>query len=137
MMSNALARYTVIPAKAGIQEPDVPSLPLETRASRTLQTVMAHEPVSEAALRTLLDWLDKVRIGLWLGDMMRNKDFLSVERYFHISQRMGQKDRCAFLFTSRSPEKVLLLPGYSLSCFIFIHFVWITYHWIIPSKHFG
>ena len=31
MMSNALARYTVIPAKAGIQEPDVPSLPLDPR----------------------------------------------------------------------------------------------------------
>ena len=77
---------------------------LETQVSQTLQMLLAQQPVSEAALSALLDWLDKVRIGLWLGDMMRNKDYVVVKRHFHISQRIGQKDRCAFFFIADNPE---------------------------------
>ena len=40
---------------------------LETAAGRIVGQILNDEPVSGDNLSTLLDWLDKVRVGLWLG----------------------------------------------------------------------
>jgi hypothetical protein len=40
-----------------------------------------------------LDWLDKVRIGLWLGYFYLEKNFVGIEPRFHIIQRLGLYDR--------------------------------------------
>jgi len=43
----------------------------------------------------LLDWLDKVRIGLWLGYHALHKEIF--EPNFHIDSRLGKKDRLAII----------------------------------------
>jgi hypothetical protein len=43
----------------------------------------------------LLDWLDKVRIGLWLGYHMLHKEVF--EPKFRIDARLGKKDRVAII----------------------------------------
>ncbi|QJB40179.1 hypothetical protein HF324_20875 [Chitinophaga oryzae] len=54
--------------------------------------ILEKKPINEIEINTLLDWLDKIRIGLWLGSLLLEKtdDF---ERNFHIKQRMGASDR--------------------------------------------
>ena len=46
----------------------------------------------------LLDWLDKVRIGLWLTHLNLNRNFTNISPMFHISQRVGTKDRMAAIY---------------------------------------
>jgi hypothetical protein len=90
---------------------------LEGRISVTVQRLLAGEPISEIALSEFLDWLDKVRVDLWLGDMMRNKEYVSVERHFHVSQRVGRKDRFMLLFNSHDAERGFTFAGTFLPAF--------------------
>lgn len=46
----------------------------------------------------LLDWFDKVRIGLWLWSITLDEVLDDVEPKFHIEKRMGNKDRCLFIY---------------------------------------
>lgn len=46
----------------------------------------------------LLDWFDKVRIGLWLWSITLGKTLNDVLPKFHIEKRMGNKDRCLFIY---------------------------------------
>ncbi len=46
----------------------------------------------------LLDWFDKVRIGLFIGNMILNKDLPIPNPKFFIDQRVGAKDRCVLVY---------------------------------------
>src|SRR5215472_6482500 len=40
---------------------------LEARAEQVVRKLLGHQAVRESDLMLFLDWLDKVRVGLWLG----------------------------------------------------------------------
>lgn len=66
---------------------------LELSAKGVLEKVLNTAPVSQKELSVLLDWFDKVRVGLWLGFNQLSKNFLDIEPQFHIERRIGQFDR--------------------------------------------
>ena len=46
--------------------------------------LLAYLPLSSEELILLLDWLDKVRVGLWLGYLYLDKNPLGIDPMFHI-----------------------------------------------------
>ncbi len=66
---------------------------LEANVKKTMMSVLNAETISAPALSELLDWFDKVRIGLWLGMRLLDRDVAGVEPNFHIETRLGRHDR--------------------------------------------
>lgn len=66
---------------------------LEAGAEQVVRKLLAHDAVNAYDLMLLLDWLDKVRVGLWLGYFYLDKNFAGIEPRFHIIQRLGSYDR--------------------------------------------
>jgi hypothetical protein len=66
---------------------------LEGRAKSVLESVLASQPLSREDLSTFLDWLDKVRIGLWLGYLYLDRNPVGIFPKYHIAKRLGQLDR--------------------------------------------
>lgn len=66
---------------------------LETKAEQVVRRLLAHQAVDTYDLMLFLDWLDKVRVGLWLGYFYLEKNFVGIKPSFHIIQRLGLYDR--------------------------------------------
>jgi len=66
---------------------------LEAKAKQTINLVLSANSISVLALSEMFDWFDKVRIGLWLGMRLLDKDIANVQPNFHIETRIGQHDR--------------------------------------------
>ncbi len=67
---------------------------LEGKTQAIFGQLFAEGDVTPEDLLTLLDWFDKVRVGLWLWRLAMNGT--PMIRKFHITQRMGLKDRLLF-----------------------------------------
>jgi hypothetical protein len=93
---------------------------LEGKAKHVVISLLEDSEISENELSLFLDWIDKVRIGLWLGDMLRNPDQNFVQPNFHISDRIGQKDRAVFFLKTDDDEKGI---GYTGTATLAFHFV--------------
>lgn len=78
---------------------------LEDLAKSTIESILIEKPVSANEIEILLDWLDKVRIGLWLaGRMIGTNVFRAMQPKFHIADRIRWGDRWARL--TLLPESV-------------------------------
>lgn len=66
---------------------------LEEIIKQVFVRVLAHEPLGANDLILLLEWLDKVRVGLWLGYLYLNKNPMGISPSFHIESRVGRADR--------------------------------------------
>lgn len=64
--------------------------------------ILNEESILSEEVSTFLDWLDKVRIGLWLGMIQLDKNYADIESNFHIETRISQYDR--LLITEKSDE---------------------------------
>jgi hypothetical protein len=71
---------------------------LEGRAKAVILRMLSLKEVSSADLDTLLDWLDKVRIGLWIGLLFLNKNYRDLTPQFHIKSRVAAKDRVLVIY---------------------------------------
>ncbi|MBL7890737.1 MAG: hypothetical protein JNL24_14385 [Bacteroidia bacterium] len=67
---------------------------LESRVKIVIQKLLEKLSLSEMEINDLLDWLDKVRIGIWLGHIQLDKQD-DLKPNFHIKQRLGVSDRMA------------------------------------------
>lgn len=65
---------------------------LEARTKIVVLKLTQKEGLNEEEINDFLDWLDKVRIGLWLGHILLNK-WYDFEPNFHIKQRIASSDR--------------------------------------------
>ncbi len=71
---------------------------LEKGAKHFVESLFSCSEVKEDEFSLFFDWLDKVRVGLWLADIQRNSENVFIgSKNFHINDRVGQKDRCLFL----------------------------------------
>jgi|GEM_PF-5993921 len=75
---------------------------LESDAKFAYLSLKEGAELSDAEIRTLLDWLDKVRVGLWLWLIEHTKDSVGTQPKFRINQRVAAKDR--LLLALRYPE---------------------------------
>ena len=66
---------------------------LEAGAERIVRRLLDHQAVDTYDVMLLLDWLDKVRVGLWLGFFYLHKNLAGIEPRFHITHRLGAFDR--------------------------------------------
>ncbi len=65
---------------------------LEGQASSIMKSICQDEPINSYEYIKLLDWFDKVRIGLWLG-WRYHQGLTDLPRNFAISDRIAKKDR--------------------------------------------
>lgn len=66
---------------------------LETRVKPIFVRLLSNKPLASDDLILLLDWLDKVRVGLWLGYLYLDKNPMGINPSFHINSRIGRFDR--------------------------------------------
>ena len=75
---------------------------LEYLAKGVFEKLLSESTVSASEVEILFDWLDKVRVGLWLaGRMLGTNIFRAANPRFAIADRIGLEDRWA---------KITLLP---------------------------
>ncbi|MFT4764466.1 MAG: hypothetical protein ACI9OH_001560 [Oleispira sp.] len=84
---------------------------LEGKVKPILERILNKEQVTTEALSLFLDWLDKVRIGLWLGMIQLDKNYADVDPNFHIETRISQYDRMLIVEKSDSDRSKLNLGG--------------------------
>ncbi|MDE2184198.1 MAG: hypothetical protein KGJ78_14355 [Alphaproteobacteria bacterium] len=72
---------------------------LERRVKPTVEALLRREALPASAYITLLDWLDKVRIGVWLLRHMIEKHPIKITPNFHIASRIAEKDRMLAVYT--------------------------------------
>jgi hypothetical protein len=68
---------------------------LEAQAKKAMEALFAGKSLQVSLCYWLLDWLDKVRIGLWLAFNTLHKEFFQPK--FRVDQRLGKKDRIAII----------------------------------------
>lgn len=74
---------------------------LESATKPIIIKMLRNQGLSARELNLLLMWLDKVRIGLWLGcTQYLDKNFFGVTPKFYIKQRTGRADRMVAIYKS-------------------------------------
>jgi hypothetical protein len=84
---------------------------LETRVKPSIEALLRREPLPVSAYVEILDWLDKVRIGIWLTRHMIENHPREITPHFHISARIGEKDRMVAVYPFDSENKDINLFG--------------------------
>ena len=84
---------------------------LEAGAKVVVHKMMSEDCLAESELSTLLDWFDKVRIGLWLGYLYLDENPLGISPHFHVARRMRQHDRMIAIFRADGNTKNLTFVG--------------------------
>ncbi len=84
---------------------------LEGRAKSYVTKLIAAEPLTAQQWDDLLDWFDKVRVGLWLGMRLFSQELQLMPPKFHINQRIGRKDRCVLIYRINSDHNRLIMHG--------------------------
>lgn len=84
---------------------------LEADTQKVLTKVLTDQKINVDETRTLLDWFDKVRIGLWLGYLYYNKQLETLDPKFYINDRIGQKDRALFVYKCKGEEEGINIVG--------------------------
>jgi hypothetical protein len=97
---------------------------LENRAKLVITSLDRMEAVNESDIDTLLDWLDKVRVGLWLGYNYLDKNLAAISPKFHIKTRIKTRDRLVIIQRLRDAPNGINFTGadsisfqYIPSCF--------------------
>ena len=91
---------------------------LECKVKAVVINILDGKSVSAADLNLLLDWFDKVRIGLWLGALCLKKQVDEFSPHMHIESRMGLKDRVLIIERQNHSEKRLSFVGAAQQTFL-------------------
>lgn len=90
---------------------------LESATQPVIAALLNGESLRSVELCTLLDWLDKIRVGTWLGLRQLNSDPAGVNPEFGISKRVGLHDRLVVIYECDSPGPSLQFMGGSSPIF--------------------
>ena len=66
---------------------------MEAQCKDIITKIMDGASLTAPEISLLLDWFDKVRIGLWLGDLYLSKQVDVYDPHMHIASRVGLKER--------------------------------------------
>lgn len=80
---------------------------LEEKAKDVVIDILEERALNASAMDLFLTWLDKVRIGLWLGYRYLDKDFYGIEPKFHINTRIRNKERMVLIYKTYDNQKGL------------------------------
>ena len=97
---------------------------LEATTKTIIEKILLSDNLSATDFNVLLDWFDKVRVGLWLGYQYLDKNPAGIEPKFYIESRIGVNDRMLAIFHADTDTKGLTYIGcdfpsftYTPSCF--------------------
>jgi hypothetical protein len=92
---------------------------LEIKAENVVNKLLQRKSLSSDEFEILFDWLDKVRIGLWLGSLMFFKNPIGIVPKFGITER-PKKDRIIFISLTSQKSKRLNFSGFNDPLFQFL-----------------
>lgn len=100
---------------------------LESTVKPILIKLLSESPLTNIDLHYLLDWFDKVRVGLWLGFYYLDKNIGCITPRFHIQTRITAHDRMLHIVKVENTGKELSFRGcdtlsfhFAPSCFSMI-----------------
>lgn len=70
---------------------------LEVKAKTVFLKLFDEEPLTGDDCETLLDWFDKIRIGMWLAGLNLHGNKLGISPKFYISTRIARHDRLLYI----------------------------------------
>lgn len=91
---------------------------LENKASIVVNSILNKENLNQNDFITLLDWLDKIRIGMWLAIMYRDNNAFQIEPNFYISQRLRKSDRLVRITRTSHSAQRLTISGVNTPAFM-------------------
>jgi hypothetical protein len=92
---------------------------LEGLIKPIIEKILSDKYITVPEIDILLDWFDKVRVGLWLGFLFLEKGLIPVNPKFHITRRIGDKDRSLAIYKFVDTKKGIQFGGANLPCFSF------------------
>ena len=95
---------------------------LEDNASLIIKSMIAKEPINSNQISILLDWLDKVRIGLWLSFLYLDHNPFGIVPNFYISGRIRVADRMVAIYHADNNWHGINFIGINTPAF-----------WLLPS----
>ena len=97
---------------------------LESATKQIVVKILNSDFLSSKDLNILLDWFDKIRVGLWLGYQYLDKNPAGIKPKFYIESRISVNDRMLAIFQADADIKGLNFTGcdfpsfrYTPSCF--------------------
>jgi hypothetical protein len=97
---------------------------LEGTIKTVFEKIFAKTALDAQEISTLLDWFDKVRVGIWLGNLLLDKNPFQITPQFHIESRVGQFDRLLLIERSSNFESRLNFQGTSSMAFHYTPSAW-------------
>lgn len=91
------------------------------------------DSLSSTDLQLLFNWIDKLRVGLWLGFYYLNKNYRGIVPQFFIDSRVARQDRALFIFETIEETSGIGLYGCDSPIF---HMMPSLLHISINSYHF-
>lgn len=92
---------------------------LEASAKSVILRLLDQEELSCDDWDVILDWLDKIRTGLWLGAVyLGGNKIFSVEPQFHIAKRIKSKDRMVVIYRTDCQQSGIGFVGVNTPVFL-------------------
>ena len=94
---------------------------MESDAQSVMQKILGGMSITAPEINTLLDWFDKVRVGLWLSNAYLNPQKYDFQPKISIDTRVGKLDRALVVEKIDMPasDKGILIEGIYSPIFIY------------------
>ncbi len=92
---------------------------LEEAVKPIVLSLLDRKPMTSRQAFILLDWLDKVRICLWLHQTILQGNIETINPHLYVGNRIGKKDRLLYLYTLAGKGKGL--NAFGIESLIFQH----------------
>ena len=92
---------------------------LEAQAKLVVENLMESKPVTGMQISILMDWFDKLRTGIWLGELMLSKRLDAIDPNYYINDRIALKDRMLIIERFDITGKGLGLAGIDTQMFMY------------------
>ena len=89
----------------------------ENKAREVVLRILDDDALSATDFIILLDWLDKIRVGLWLAYNYLQKNIAEVDPNYHIDKRIGVSDRAVLIYKLDTYSPGINFGGVNLPAF--------------------
>jgi hypothetical protein len=93
---------------------------LEARAQDVVGRMLSEEALQASDFSTLLSWLDKVRIGMWLAFYFLQKNLANIDPHMAIGSRVDRSDRLVYIFRSEESAPGVHIIGANTPAFQYL-----------------
>jgi hypothetical protein len=92
---------------------------LERKIAPIVETILANGPLTRDDLILLLDWFDKVRVGMWTWYYHMDKNMAGIDPLYAIDQRTSRRDRMLIINRTSDAVQDLTYRGCDLPSFYY------------------